>query len=175
MKVYNEEKTEVLETYDLTKGFLRTDKILKVHHESVPAAPAVAVASKIEAILTNGGKVIEIDGVYYEVVKEFQNGGMTVEEIEETPGVPKQEAYDEYEEIFVFVPYTEEELEKQNPDKYENRVVELLREKYSLNQELAILRQRDAKPEEYAAYNEYAEACKTKAKIELNIQTVGKE
>lgn len=175
MKVYNEEKTEVLETYDLTKGFLRTDKILKVHHESVPAAPAVAVASKIEAIRTNGGKVVEIDGVYYEVIKEFPNGGMTVEEIEETPGVPKQEAYDEYEEIFVFVPYTEEELEKQNPDKYENRVVELLREKYSLNQELAILRQRDAKPEEYAAYNEYAEACKTKAKIELNIQTVVKE
>lgn len=175
MKVYNEEKTEVLETYDLTKGFLRTDKILKVHHESVPAAPAVAVASKIEAILTNGGKVIEIDGVYYEVVKEFQNGGMTVEEIEETPGVPKQEAYDEYEEIFVFVPYTDEELEQQNSDKYENRVVELLREKYSLNQELAILRQRDAKTEEYAAYNEYAEACKTKAKIELNIQTVVKE
>lgn len=175
MKVYNEEKTEVLETYDLTKGFLRTDKILKVHHESVPAAPAVAVASKIEVILKNGGKIIEVDGVYYEVVKEFPNGGMTVEEIEETPGVPKQEAYDEYEEIFVFVPYTEEELEKQNPDKYENRVVELLREKYSLNQELAILRQRDAKPEEYAAYNEYAEACKTKAKIELNIQTVVKE
>lgn len=175
MKVYNEEKTEVLETCYLTKGFLKTDKILKVHHEAVPAIPAVTVASKIEVILKNGGKIIEVDGVYYEVVKEFPNGGMTVEEIEETPGVPKQEAYDEYEEIFVFVPYTEEELEKQNPDKYENRVVELLREKYSLNQELAILRQRDAKPEEYAAYNEYAEACKTKAKIELNIQTVVKE
>lgn len=175
MKVYNEEKTEVLETCDLTKGFLKTDKILKVHHEAVPAIPAVTVASKIEVILKNGGKIIEVDGVYYEVVKEFPNGGMTVEEIEETPGVPKQEAYDEYEEIFVFVPYTEEELEKQNLDKYENRVVELLREKYSLNQELAILRQRDEKPEEYAAYNEYAEACKTKAKIELNIQTVGKE
>lgn len=169
MKVYNEEKTEVLETCDLTKGFLKTDKILKVHHEAVPAIPAVTVVSKIEGILTNGGKVMEIDDIYYEVVKEFPNGGMTVEEIEETPGVPKQEAYDEYEEIFVFVPYTAEELEKQNLDKYENRVVELLREKYSLNQELAILRQRDKKPDEYAAYNEYAEECKVKAKAEFKI------
>lgn len=68
MKVYNEEKTEVLETCDLTKGFLKTDKILKVHHEAVPAIPAVTVASKIEVILKNGGKIIEVDGVYYEVV-----------------------------------------------------------------------------------------------------------
>lgn len=113
MKVYNKEKTEVLETYDLTKGFLKTDKILKVHHEAVPAAPAVTVASKIEAILTNGGKVIEVDGIYYEVVKEFPNGGRTLEEIEETPGVPKQEAYDEYEDIMVYIPYTEQEIKAQ--------------------------------------------------------------
>ena len=113
MKVYNEEKTEVLETCDLTKGFLKTDKILKVHHEAVPAIPAVTVASKIEVILKNGGKIIEVDGVYYEVVKEFPNGGMTVEEIEETPGVPKQEAYDEYEDIRVYIPYTEQEIKAQ--------------------------------------------------------------
>lgn len=51
--------------------------------------------------------------------------------------------------------------------KYENRVVELLRKKYSLNQELAILRQRDEKPEEYATYDAYAEECKTQAKAEI--------
>lgn len=113
MKVYNEEKTEVLETCDLTKGFLKTDKILKVHHEAVPAIPAVTVASKIEVILKNGGKIIEVDGVYYEVVKEFPNGGMTVEEIEETPGVPKQEAYDEYEDIRVYILYTKQEIKAQ--------------------------------------------------------------
>lgn len=113
MKVYNKEKTEVLETYDLTKGFLKTDKILKVHHEAVPAAPAVTVASKIEAILTNGGKVIEVDGIHYEVVKEFPNGGRTLEQIEETPGVPKQEAYDQYEDIRVYIPYTEQEIKAQ--------------------------------------------------------------
>lgn len=113
MKVYNKEKTEVLETYDLTKGFLKTDKILKVHHEAVPAVPTVTVASKIKTIRTNGGKVIKVDGIHYEVVKEFPNGGRTLEEIEETPGVPKQEAYDEYEDIRVYIPYTEQEIKAQ--------------------------------------------------------------
>lgn len=117
MKVYNKEKTEVLETYDLTNGFLKTDKILKAHHEAVSAVPVVTVASKIEAILKNGGKVIEVDGIHYEVVKEFPNGGRTLEEIEETPGAPKQEAYDEYEDIRVYIPYTEQEIKAQEKAK----------------------------------------------------------
>lgn len=47
---------------------------------------------------------------------------------------------------------------------YEERVVHFIREKYSMNDELAILRQRDSKPEEFAEYNAYCEECKTKAK-----------
>ena len=43
---------------------------------------------------------------------------------------------------------------------YENRIVSLIRKKYNINQELAILRQRDTKPEEFAEYNEYVEQCK---------------
>ena len=50
---------------------------------------------------------------------------------------------------------------------YEERVVQLIREKYDLDAELAILRQRDNKPEEFAEYNAYCEECKTKAKDEL--------
>lgn len=49
---------------------------------------------------------------------------------------------------------------------YEERVEELIREKYSLNQELAIQRQRETKAEEFNAYYEYCEECKTKAKTE---------
>lgn len=52
---------------------------------------------------------------------------------------------------------------------YENAVNALIREKYTLSQELAILRQRDSKPEEYAAYNEYCETCKAQAKAKYNI------
>lgn len=54
-------------------------------------------------------------------------------------------------------------------EKYESEVNERIREKYTLSQELAILRQRDSKPEEYAAYNAYCEQCKAQAKIKYNI------
>ena len=52
---------------------------------------------------------------------------------------------------------------------YEELVVEKIRAKYSLNQELAILRQRDSKIEEFNEYNTYVEACKAEAKAELEI------
>lgn len=42
----------------------------------------------------------------------------------------------------------------------DNIVDALIRDKYSLSQELATLRQRDTKPEEYSEYNDYAEGCK---------------
>ena len=49
-------------------------------------------------------------------------------------------------------------------DNYEDVVVECIRKKYSLNQELAILRQKDEKPEEYKAYYDYAEQVKKEVK-----------
>ena len=52
-------------------------------------------------------------------------------------------------------------------DEYENKIVALIRQKYNVNQELAILRQRDTKPEEFAEYNEYVEQCKKQVKNEL--------
>lgn len=53
---------------------------------------------------------------------------------------------------------------------YEQRVVELIRQKYTLSQELAILRQQTTKPEEYQEYFEYCEYCKAQAKTQYNIQ-----
>ena len=51
---------------------------------------------------------------------------------------------------------------------YEELVVSAIRVKYSVNRELAILRQRDTKPQEFAEYNQFVENIKTqlKAKIE---------
>lgn len=167
MKVYNENKTEVLETYDLELGYLKPDKILKEHHEAIPEVPAITIETKVAELTANGGKVGEIGGKHYKVIEEFPNGGKTVEEIKETPAIPAKEAYDEYEDIKVYIPYTAEELAERKQQKYEDRVVELLRKKYSLNQELAILRQRNEKPEEYQAYHDYAEQCKATAKREI--------
>lgn len=50
---------------------------------------------------------------------------------------------------------------------YEERVVELIRLRYDVNAELAILRQRNSKPEEFAEYNAYCEECKLQAKEEV--------
>ena len=47
---------------------------------------------------------------------------------------------------------------------YENKIVSLIRKKYSVNQELAILRQRDTKPEEFEEYHKYVEQCKVQVK-----------
>lgn len=46
-------------------------------------------------------------------------------------------------------------------------IIEKIREKYDANDETAILRQRDTKPDEYEEYNTYAEACKTAVSAEI--------
>lgn len=46
-------------------------------------------------------------------------------------------------------------------------IEKLIRLRYSMSDELAILRQRDEKPEEFAAYHDYAEECKKIVKESL--------
>ena len=52
---------------------------------------------------------------------------------------------------------------------YENEIIRRIRQRYSLNQELAILRQRDTKPAEFAEYNTFVEQCKAEVKKELEV------
>lgn len=52
---------------------------------------------------------------------------------------------------------------------YEAEIIRRIRNRYTVNQELAILRQRDTKPEEFAEYNDFVEKCKKKVKEELQI------
>ena len=54
--------------------------------------------------------------------------------------------------------------QEENEANYENKIVALIRKKYNINQELAILRQRDAKPQEYQEYYNYVEQCKKQVK-----------
>ena len=69
-----------------------------------------------------------------------------------------------------YVEMTEEEiaeLQKDVPDiPYEERIVNRIREKYSVNDELAILRQRSTKPEEFEEYNAFVEQIKQEEKQE---------
>lgn len=56
--------------------------------------------------------------------------------------------------------------QKENEIDVENKIVSRIRQKYTINQELAILRQRDTKPEKYQEYYDYVEQCKAEIKSE---------
>ena len=52
---------------------------------------------------------------------------------------------------------------------YSREIEKKIRERYSISDEIAILRQRDSKPEEFAEYNAYAESCKESVKTKLSV------
>lgn len=85
-----------------------------------------------------------------------------------TPGNDLREVYaDEGDRITVtWVEYTPEPAPEPS---YEEQVVALIRERYSSDDELAILRQRDSKPEEFEQYFNYCEECKATVKQKLGM------
>ena len=54
-------------------------------------------------------------------------------------------------------------------EEYASLVEAQIRKRYSISAELAILRQRDTKPDEFKAYNDYVEACKSLIRYELDL------
>lgn len=88
MRILDEQGNE-LETYDNTKGYLVNDKVLIAHHEAVEA--------------------VEEQG-HFETIAEYPNGGKDVEWVVDTLGVEAAEAWDEYEDIYRYIPYTAAEL-----------------------------------------------------------------
>ena len=90
MKIYNQEKTQELneEEIDFEKGYLIEDKLLITHHEAVEAQEAV----------------------YKDRIVTESNGATSIYKDLLTPAVEAKEAWDEFEEIQIYVPYTEEEF-----------------------------------------------------------------
>lgn len=89
MRVFNEDKTLELKIYDTEVGTLKRDTLFVKHHP--------AVKEKAET-------------GHYEVVKTYNNGGKDVKWVVDTPYVAPRESYDEYEDILVFVPYSDKQL-----------------------------------------------------------------
>lgn len=81
------------------------------------------------------------------------------DEFERLKNLPKEELVLTEEQI-------QAELELAKQQQYEDLIVSKIRKKYNVNQELAILRQRDTKTEEFAEYNAFVEQCKAEAKKE---------
>lgn len=109
-RVFNQDKTQELEEYDLTAGKLVADKIFVRHHEAVPEVVAQTVEEKVAAYQANGQSVEQHNGTYYLVVAQYPNGGKDIQEVTPTEASPAKDAYDEYEDIYVYTPYTEQEL-----------------------------------------------------------------
>lgn len=62
----------------------------------------------------------------------------------------------------------EAEKEKESIINYKTQIDELIREKYSINDEIAILRQRDTKSDEFNEYFEFVESIKQKVRNNLS-------
>lgn len=69
--------------------------------------------------------------------------------------------------VYEYEPIPEIPIEEEHPIPkmtYEEQVVAKIRERYSINDELALLRQKDTKTAEFQAYYQYVEECKSNIK-----------
>jgi len=106
MRVFNENKTQELQDYDLTLGKLQEDTLI-THIEATES--------------------VEEQG-HYETIREYENGGKDVEWVVDVKGVKGCEAHDEIENILIYIPFTKEEIRKQNAQKRINELKQLLKE-----------------------------------------------
>lgn len=67
------------------------------------------------------------------------------------------------------------ELNDVQNEMYAQEVERLIRRRYSLGAELALGRQKDKKPEEFAKYDAYCEECKQQARLEIYGEKITKE
>lgn len=76
---------------DLEAGHLVPERILVAHHDSIEAVEEVS---------------------HYEVIAEYEGGGKDVQRVVDIPGIAAQDAWDEYEDVYRYVPYTAAERAK---------------------------------------------------------------
>ena len=93
-EIYNEQM-ERIENPDLTLGYLRPGT-RTVHHDAVEG-------------------VMEV--WHYETMAEYPNGGKDIRKVVDVPGVEAQAAWDEGIPIQIYVPYTQEELDRMEEER----------------------------------------------------------
>ena len=88
MRVFDNDGLEVINP-DFSRGRVVPEKRLVAHHPAVEA---------VEEIW------------HYEEIAVYKNGGKDLQKVIDTPGTPAADAWDEYEDILRYIPYTPEEL-----------------------------------------------------------------
>ena len=76
---------------DLEAGHLVPERILVAHHDAIEAVEEVS---------------------HYEVIAEYEGGGKDVQRVIDVPGTAARDAWDEYEDVYRYVPYTAAERAK---------------------------------------------------------------
>lgn len=118
MRIFNEEKTQELFYVDEERGYLRSDKILKEHHEAIPEK-VIKTAEEVKDELIAQGKEVNLrtdpdtnKQKWYVVTKiHYRDGARFGNDEDEVKPVTEEgkEAWDEYEDIQIYHPYTDEE------------------------------------------------------------------
>lgn len=91
MQIIDDKTGAVIDSPDLTKGYLKSETHT-VHHDAVEAVEEVS---------------------HYETIAEYPNGGKDVRKVVDVPGVAAQDAYDEEVEAQRYILYTADELAEQ--------------------------------------------------------------
>ena len=118
MKIYNKEKTQIIDNPDLAAGYLDSGFIL-VHHEA-------------EYIHHDAVEGVEEQG-HFEILAKYENGGVSRMWVVDVPGAEAEEAWDELvhdaydteEEIQVYIPYTAEQLKEMKLRPYKDEMESL--------------------------------------------------
>lgn len=103
-RVFNQDKTQELTDYDLSLGKLQEDNLVLAHHDAIEGK---TVEENVAAAHADGKTVKQIKGVWYIVTAAYENGG---EDISKVLPTEHKDAWDETEDIYVYIPYTEKEL-----------------------------------------------------------------
>lgn len=134
MRIFDETKTQELNEneIDREKGYLKDDKKFVQHHEAVEAK----------------------ESVYKDRPEKLANGSTQVWKELITPAVEAKEAYDEYEDIQVYVPYTSVQLEEKRLNDLRKKREPLLIafDKYKGNVQYGVLSETAAEHAEIIAW-----------------------
>lgn len=109
----------------------------------------------------------KIIGIYADNEREGLIDVGIIPSPEEIPGKIPVMYYRNGEIVYEYEPIPEIPIEEEHliPEMtYEEQVVAKIRERYNINDELALLRQKDTKTAEFQAYYQYVEECKSNIK-----------
>jgi hypothetical protein len=121
-----------------------SDNLILAEVDSIPEKCDYLIAENI----------MEVTSSYFDTVEETNDNNEVISKL--------VERYRTYTTCNLKAEFSKLSFQASNPIKEierSNKIVNLIRKKYSIDEELAILRQKESKPEKYFEYYNYVEEC----------------